>query len=83
MSDREINQIIERYIQQQFPITYADKGKGRLQTPAVTLKQIQPLTWKKTRVESPTNPLYYYTPKNTINISSTGMSTLHATLTFE
>ncbi|KAG9290259.1 hypothetical protein G9A89_022235 [Geosiphon pyriformis] len=41
---REINQTIERYTQQQFSITYADKGKERLQTPAVTLKQIQPFT---------------------------------------
>ncbi|KAG9302512.1 hypothetical protein G9A89_007216 [Geosiphon pyriformis] len=32
---REINQIIKRYTQQQFPITYADKDKGRLQTPAL------------------------------------------------
>ncbi|KAG9286383.1 hypothetical protein G9A89_014549 [Geosiphon pyriformis] len=31
---REINQTIKRYTQQQFPITYADKGKGRLQIPA-------------------------------------------------
>ncbi|KAG9294282.1 hypothetical protein G9A89_021641 [Geosiphon pyriformis] len=37
---RKINQVIERYTQQQFPITYADKGKERLQTPAVTPKQI-------------------------------------------
>ncbi|KAG9296003.1 hypothetical protein G9A89_011855 [Geosiphon pyriformis] len=57
---REINQTIERYTQQQFPITYADKGKGRLQTPAVMPKQIQPLTWKKTQVESPTNLSYHY-----------------------
>ncbi|KAG9297160.1 hypothetical protein G9A89_019441 [Geosiphon pyriformis] len=41
---REINQIIERYTQQQFPITYADKSKGRLQTPVVTPKQIQLFT---------------------------------------
>ncbi|KAG9299204.1 hypothetical protein G9A89_013852 [Geosiphon pyriformis] len=40
---KEINQTIERYTQQQFSITYADKDKGRLQTPAVTPKQIQPL----------------------------------------
>ncbi|KAG9291560.1 hypothetical protein G9A89_021979 [Geosiphon pyriformis] len=79
---REINQTIERYTQQQFPITYADKGKGRLQTPAVTSKQIQPLTWKKTRVESPKNSLYYYTPGSAINISSTDASTLHMTSTF-
>ncbi|KAG9295429.1 hypothetical protein G9A89_013458 [Geosiphon pyriformis] len=68
---KEINQIIERYTQQQFPITYVDKGKRRLQTPAVTPKQIQPSTWKKTRVELPTNPSYYYTPESAINISLT------------
>ncbi|KAG9303677.1 hypothetical protein G9A89_018574 [Geosiphon pyriformis] len=33
----------------------------RLQT-AVTPKQIQPPTWKKTRVELPANPSYHYTP---------------------
>ncbi|KAG9290367.1 hypothetical protein G9A89_007098 [Geosiphon pyriformis] len=44
------------------------KGKGRLQTPAVTPKQIQPFTWKKTKVELPTNPSYHYTPGSTINI---------------
>ncbi|KAG9303497.1 hypothetical protein G9A89_018393 [Geosiphon pyriformis] len=79
---REINQTIERYVQQQFPITYADKGKERLQTPAVTPKQIQPPIWKKTRVESPANPSYYYTLKSAINITSTGMSTLTITSTF-
>ncbi|KAG9307136.1 hypothetical protein G9A89_016964 [Geosiphon pyriformis] len=68
---RKINQTIEKYTQQQFPITYADKGKGRLQTPA-----------KKTRVESPTNPLYYYTPESAINISLTDVFTLHTTSTF-
>ncbi|KAG9293578.1 hypothetical protein G9A89_005581 [Geosiphon pyriformis] len=66
---RKINQTIERYTQQ-FSITYTDKGKGKLQTPAVTPKQIQSLTWKKTRVESPTNPSYYYTLGSAINISS-------------
>ncbi|KAG9290719.1 hypothetical protein G9A89_011682 [Geosiphon pyriformis] len=45
---REINQTIKKYTQQQFPITYVDKSKERLQTPAVTPKQIQPLNWKKT-----------------------------------
>ncbi|KAG9296381.1 hypothetical protein G9A89_014973 [Geosiphon pyriformis] len=58
----EINQTIEKYTQQQFPITYADKGKGKLQTPAVTPKQIQPPNWKKTQVESPTHLSYHYTP---------------------
>ncbi|KAG9304384.1 hypothetical protein G9A89_019946 [Geosiphon pyriformis] len=79
---REINQTIKKYTQQQFPITYADKGKGRLQTPIATPKKIQPPTWKKTRVESLTNPSYYYTPRNAINILSTDVSTSHATLTF-
>ncbi|KAG9299438.1 hypothetical protein G9A89_009390 [Geosiphon pyriformis] len=36
---REINQTIERYTQQQFPITYADKGKRRLQTPVLNYQQ--------------------------------------------
>ncbi|KAG9290060.1 hypothetical protein G9A89_010366 [Geosiphon pyriformis] len=79
---REINQTIERYTQQQFPITYANKGKRRLQTPTVTPKQIQPPTWKKTRVESPINPSYHYTSRSAINILSTDASTLHATSTF-
>ncbi|KAG9290974.1 hypothetical protein G9A89_011124, partial [Geosiphon pyriformis] len=43
----EINQIIERYTQQQFPITYVNKGKERLQTPAGTPKQIQSLIERK------------------------------------
>ncbi|KAG9292518.1 hypothetical protein G9A89_002153 [Geosiphon pyriformis] len=68
---KEINQTIEKYTQQQFPITYADKGKGKLQTPA-----------KKTRVESPTNPSYYYTPESAINISSADASTLNMTSIF-
>ncbi|KAG9306548.1 hypothetical protein G9A89_004745 [Geosiphon pyriformis] len=72
---REINQTIEKYTQQQFSITYADKGKERLQTPAVTLKQIQPPNWKKTRVELPTNPSYHYMSESTINISLTDAST--------
>ncbi|KAG9285853.1 hypothetical protein G9A89_013278 [Geosiphon pyriformis] len=79
---RNINQTIERYTQQQFPITYADKGKERLQTPAVIPKQIQPPNWKKTQVESLTNPSYYYTPRSAINITSTDMSTSNATSTF-
>ncbi|KAG9307531.1 hypothetical protein G9A89_000010 [Geosiphon pyriformis] len=79
---REINQTIERYTQQQFPITYVNKGKRRLQTPTVILKQIQPFTWKKTRVESPINSSYYYIPRSTINISSTGTFILYVTSTF-
>ncbi|KAG9290877.1 hypothetical protein G9A89_011027 [Geosiphon pyriformis] len=73
---------IEHYTQQRYPITYASKGKEKLQTPAVTPKQIQPPTWKKTRVELPTNLLYHYTPRSVINITSTGTSTSHATSTF-
>ncbi|KAG9297548.1 hypothetical protein G9A89_001489 [Geosiphon pyriformis] len=57
-------------MQQQFPITYANKGKGRIQTPATTPKEIQLPSWKKHRVESPTAPSYYYTPGSAINISS-------------
>ncbi|KAG9303077.1 hypothetical protein G9A89_000081, partial [Geosiphon pyriformis] len=60
------------YTQQQFPITYADKGKERLQTPVVTPKKIQLPTWKKTRVKAPTNPSYHYTLRSAINISSQG-----------
>ncbi|KAG9302894.1 hypothetical protein G9A89_022310 [Geosiphon pyriformis] len=67
----EINKEIEHHIQQRYPITYASKGKGKLQTPAVTPQKIQPSAWKKNRVESPSNPSYYYTPESTINISST------------
>ncbi|KAG9290175.1 hypothetical protein G9A89_022151 [Geosiphon pyriformis] len=51
-----------------------NKGKGKLQTPAVTPKQIQPLIWKKTRVESPTNPSYHYTSRSAINISSIALN---------
>ncbi|KAG9294004.1 hypothetical protein G9A89_019342 [Geosiphon pyriformis] len=59
------------------------KSKGRVQTPTVTPKEIQPPTWKKTRVELPTNPSYHYTFGSAINISSTGMSTSNVTSTFE
>ncbi|KAG9300744.1 hypothetical protein G9A89_023542 [Geosiphon pyriformis] len=79
---QEINQTIERYTQQQFPITYADKGKGRLQTPAVILKEIQLPTWKKQRIESPPYPSYHHTPGSTINISSAGAFTPNVTSTF-
>ncbi|KAG9300968.1 hypothetical protein G9A89_005026 [Geosiphon pyriformis] len=72
---------IERYTQQQFPITYADKGKGRIQTPAATPKGIQLPSWKKHRVESPTAPLYHYIPGSTINISSADASISNAILT--
>ncbi|KAG9293035.1 hypothetical protein G9A89_016397 [Geosiphon pyriformis] len=78
----EINQTIERYTQQQFPITYVDKDKRRLQTPTVTLKQIQLPTWKKTRVKLPINSSYHYTPESTINILSIGASISYVTSTF-
>ncbi|KAG9286820.1 hypothetical protein G9A89_012370 [Geosiphon pyriformis] len=57
----EINKEIKHHTQQRYPITYTSKGKGKLQTPAVTPNRIQPPTWKKTRIESLANPLYYYT----------------------
>ncbi|KAG9294000.1 hypothetical protein G9A89_019338 [Geosiphon pyriformis] len=66
---REINQTIKRYTQQQFSITYTDKSKGKIQTPAATLKGIQLPSWKKHRVESPTTLSYHYTLESTINIS--------------
>ncbi|KAG9298733.1 hypothetical protein G9A89_012801 [Geosiphon pyriformis] len=78
----EINKKIEHHTQQRYLITYANKGKGKLQTPAVTPKRIQPPTWKKARVESPTNPSYYYTPGSAINIISTGTSTSNVTTAF-
>ncbi|KAG9304619.1 hypothetical protein G9A89_020183 [Geosiphon pyriformis] len=59
----EINKKIEHHTQQRYPITYISKGKGKLQTPAVTPRKIQLPIWKKTRVESPTNPFYHYTPR--------------------
>ncbi|KAG9291783.1 hypothetical protein G9A89_012068 [Geosiphon pyriformis] len=67
----EINKKIEHYTQQRYLITYASKGKRKLQTPAVTPRKIQPPTWKKNRIESPSNPFYYYTPESAINILST------------
>ncbi|KAG9286864.1 hypothetical protein G9A89_012414 [Geosiphon pyriformis] len=66
-----------------YPITYTNKGKGKLQTPAVTPQRIQPPTWKKTRVKSPNNSSYHYTSESVINISSTDASTSNATSTFE
>ncbi|KAG9307321.1 hypothetical protein G9A89_017149 [Geosiphon pyriformis] len=78
----KINKEIEHYIQQRYPITYTSKGKGKLQTPTVTPRKIQLLIWKKTRVESPTNLSYHYTPRSVINILSTGISTSNATSTF-
>ncbi|KAG9284333.1 hypothetical protein G9A89_007488 [Geosiphon pyriformis] len=79
----KINKEIEHHIQQRYPITYTSKGKEKLQTPAVTPQRIQPPTWKKTRVESPNNPFYHYTPESAINILSTDASTSNATSTFK
>ncbi|KAG9299907.1 hypothetical protein G9A89_009634 [Geosiphon pyriformis] len=79
---REINQIIKRYMQQQFPITYADKDKGKIQTPTATPKEIQLPSWKKHRMESPTARSYHYIPESAINISSADMSTSNAISTF-
>ncbi|KAG9292975.1 hypothetical protein G9A89_016337 [Geosiphon pyriformis] len=64
----EINRKIEKYTKQRFSITFADKRKRRLQTPTETPKQIQLLTWKKQKFDSPTNLSYCYIPKSTINI---------------
>ncbi|KAG9297976.1 hypothetical protein G9A89_018804 [Geosiphon pyriformis] len=79
---KKINQIIERYTQQQFSITYTDKGKGRLQIPVVMPKEIQLPTWKKTRIELPTNLSYHYTLGSTINITLTDVFTLTMTSIF-
>ncbi|KAG9290392.1 hypothetical protein G9A89_007123 [Geosiphon pyriformis] len=67
----EINKEIEIHTQQKYPITYANKDKEKLQTPA------------KTKVESPTKPLYHYTLRSAINIILTGASTSHVTSIFE
>ncbi|KAG9306647.1 hypothetical protein G9A89_004194 [Geosiphon pyriformis] len=77
-----INKEIEHHIQQRYPITYTSKDKKKLQTLVVTSQKIQPPTWKKTRVESPNNPSYHYTPGNAINISSTDMSISNMTSAF-
>ncbi|KAG9302592.1 hypothetical protein G9A89_007296 [Geosiphon pyriformis] len=78
----EINKEIEHHTQQKYPITYTNKDKGKLQTPAVTLQRIQPSTWKKTKVESPNNPSYHYTPGSAINISLTDAFTSNMTSIF-
>ncbi|KAG9289058.1 hypothetical protein G9A89_015607 [Geosiphon pyriformis] len=78
----EINKEIKHHTQQRYLITYASKDKKKLQTPAVTPRKIQLPTWKKTRVESPTNLSYHYTPGSTINILSTGTSTSNTTSAF-
>ncbi|KAG9290619.1 hypothetical protein G9A89_011582 [Geosiphon pyriformis] len=38
--------------------------------------------YKHQQIELPTNPSYHYTPGSTINITSTGMSTLNTTFTY-
>ncbi|KAG9299381.1 hypothetical protein G9A89_014030 [Geosiphon pyriformis] len=67
----EINKEIEHHTQQRYPITYASKSKKKLQTPAVIPRKIQPPTWKKNRIESPSNLSYHYIPGSAINISLT------------
>ncbi|KAG9302584.1 hypothetical protein G9A89_007288 [Geosiphon pyriformis] len=57
-------------MQQQFSITYADKDKERIQTPAATPKEIQLPSWKKHRIKLLTALSYHYTPGSVINISS-------------
>ncbi|KAG9294460.1 hypothetical protein G9A89_001965 [Geosiphon pyriformis] len=78
----EINKEIEHYTQQRYPITYVNKGKRKLQTPAVTSRKIQPSTWKKNRIEFPSNPSYHYTPGSAINILSTDAFLSTATSVF-
>ncbi|KAG9290253.1 hypothetical protein G9A89_022229 [Geosiphon pyriformis] len=41
-------------------------------------KKIQLPTWKKQRIESPTAPSYYYTPRSTINIILASVFTSNA-----
>ncbi|KAG9287479.1 hypothetical protein G9A89_023851 [Geosiphon pyriformis] len=77
-----INKEIEHHTQQRYPITYASKGKGKLQTPAVTPRKIQSPAWKKNKVEFPSNPSYHYTPGSAINISSTDAFPSTATSAF-
>ncbi|KAG9299901.1 hypothetical protein G9A89_005430, partial [Geosiphon pyriformis] len=67
----EINKEIEHYTQQRYSITYANKGKEKLQIPA-----------KKTRVKSPTNPSYHYTPESVINITFISVSTSNTASAF-
>ncbi|KAG9293787.1 hypothetical protein G9A89_019125 [Geosiphon pyriformis] len=78
----EINKEIEHHTQQRYLITYTNKGKEKLQTPAVTPRKIQPSTWKKNRIESPSNSSYHYTPRSAINISSTDASSSTVILAF-
>ncbi|KAG9296083.1 hypothetical protein G9A89_011935 [Geosiphon pyriformis] len=67
-------------MQRTFLITYQNKGKGKLQTPAITPKGIQIPNWKKQRIESLIHPSYYHMPRSTINITSADTSTSTKTL---
>ncbi|KAG9300170.1 hypothetical protein G9A89_010580 [Geosiphon pyriformis] len=78
----KINKEIKHHTQQRYPITYASKGKRKLQTPAVTPRKIQPPAWKKNRVKSTSNPSYHYTPGSVINILSTDTFPSTATSAF-
>ncbi|KAG9288499.1 hypothetical protein G9A89_015705 [Geosiphon pyriformis] len=57
-------------------------GKRKLQTPAITPRKIQPPTWKKNKIESPSNPSYHYTLGSAIHISSTDAFSSTATSAF-
>ncbi|KAG9306910.1 hypothetical protein G9A89_000778 [Geosiphon pyriformis] len=60
----------------------ANKGKEKLQTPAVIPRRIQLLMWKKQKIESLLYLSYYHTLRSTINITLTNTSTSTMTLTF-
>ncbi|KAG9306242.1 hypothetical protein G9A89_016146 [Geosiphon pyriformis] len=66
----EINKEIKHHTQQRYPITYASKGKKKLQILA------------KTRIELPTAPSYHYILGSAINITSASTSTSNAISTF-
>ncbi|KAG9292013.1 hypothetical protein G9A89_017912 [Geosiphon pyriformis] len=67
----KINKEIEHHTQQKYLITYT-----------ITPRKIQPPTWKKNRIKSPSNPSYHYTPGSAINILSTDVFPSTATLAF-
>ncbi|KAG9296893.1 hypothetical protein G9A89_006848 [Geosiphon pyriformis] len=67
----EINKEIKHHIQQRYPITYTSKGKGKLQTLAVTPQRIQPPIWKKTRVELHSSILQRIHPMHSVDLSTT------------
>ncbi|KAG9284520.1 hypothetical protein G9A89_014124 [Geosiphon pyriformis] len=68
--NEKIAYLLGTLVNTKYPITYASKGKKKLQTSAVISQRIQPLTWKKTRVKSSNNPSYHYTLGSAINITS-------------